>query len=384
MSAQPRRPSRGRPGGPPAAGGAPARPGPRPAETALAGAGPTTADQGPVTLEDVARVAGVHYSTVSRALDPAKAWRVGASTRRHVETVALEMGYRRHMGASGLKRGRTHTVGVIVADLGNPFISPVLRGLANRLDEADLMPLITETQDDPARLSRVLNHVLERRVDAVVVGAARLGNAPILMDIARRRIPLLLFDRNVPQTGLPSCTHDHRQGGSLAAAHLLDLGHRRLAQLRGPADVSSFVDRGRGFSAAVTAAGAAETELPDVASKPSLAEGYRLARLLLGRPGRLPTAIFAHNDLMALGALDALTEAGLRCPGDVSVMGYNDSPHVDRVTPPLTTVRLHGQELGRLVGEMAVTALQSPGQIPVSLTLPPSMIIRESTAPPRE
>ena len=140
-----------------------------------------------MTLEDVARVAGVHYSTVSRALDPAKAWRVGASTRQHVETVATEMGYRRHMGASGLKRGRTHTVGVIVADLGNPFISPVLRGLANRLDEASLMPLITETQDDPARLSRVLNHVLERRVDAVVVGAARLGNAPILMEIASRR-----------------------------------------------------------------------------------------------------------------------------------------------------------------------------------------------------
>ncbi len=158
----------------PAAGSRP--PAARPPASRMPPASPADGtDQGPVTLEDVARVAGVHYSTVSRALDPAKAWRVGASTRRHVETVALEMGYRRHMGASGLKRGRTHTVGVIVADLGNPFISPVLRGLANRLDEANLMPLITETQDDPARLSRVLNHVLERRVDAVVVGAARLG-----------------------------------------------------------------------------------------------------------------------------------------------------------------------------------------------------------------
>jgi LacI family transcriptional regulator, galactose operon repressor len=337
---------------------------------------------GPVTLEDVARVAGVHYSTVSRALDPAKAWRVGASTRRHVESVAQEMGYRRHMGASGLKRGRTHTVGVIVADLGNPFISPVLRGLANRLDEADLMPLITETQDDPARLARVLNHVLERRVDAVAVGAARLGNAPILMEVARRRVPLLLFDRNVPQTGLPSCTHDHRQGGTLAAAHLLDLGHRRVAQLRGPADVSSFVDRGRGFTETIATAAITEIGVPDVAAKPTLSEGFRLARLLLSRQSEPPTAIFAHNDLMALGTLDALAEAGLRCPEDVSVMGYNDSAHVDRVTPPLTTVRLHGQELGRLVGEMAVTAMQDPEQTPVSLTLPPSIIIRGSTAAP--
>jgi LacI family transcriptional regulator len=340
------------------------------------------ASQGPVTLEDVARVAGVHYSTVSRALDPAKAWRVGAVTRLHVETVAREMGYRRHMGASGLKRGRTHTVGVIVADLGNPFIAPVLRGLANRLEEAGLMPLITETQDDPARLSRVLNHVVERRVDAVVVAAARLGNAPILMEIAHRNIPLLLVDRDVPQTGLPSCTHDHRQGGMLAARHLLDLGHTRLAQLRGPSDVSSFVDRGSGFSDAI-GPGATEIDLGETAATPSLQEGYRLFRKLLDTEPDLPTAIFAHNDLMALGALDALAEADMRCPGDISVIGYDDVLHVDRVTPPLTTVSLHTRELGRLIGEMTVTAITSPDQPPVSLTLPPSLIVRESTAPPR-
>jgi LacI family transcriptional regulator, galactose operon repressor len=326
-------------------------------------------------------VAGVHYSTVSRALDPAKAWRVGASTRLQVETIAREMGYRRHMGASGLKRGRTHTVGVIVADLGNPFISPVLRGLANRLEEAGLMPLITETQDDPARLARVLDHVLERRVDAVVVAAARLGNSPILMEVAGRNIPILLVDRNVPQTGLPSCTHDHRQGGTLAARHLLDLGHTRVAQLRGPSDVSSFVDRGHGFTDAVRAR-ATEIELASAAATPSLQEGNRLLRMLLQQERQLPTAIFAHNDLMALGALDALAEAGLQCPGDISVIGYNDSPHVDRITPPLTTIRLHTQELGRLVGEMTVTAITSPDRPPMSLTLPPSLIVRKSTAPP--
>jgi LacI family transcriptional regulator len=335
-----------------------------------------------VTLHDVARAAGVHYSTVSRALDPAKAWRVGADTRLHVQAIARQMGYRRHLGASGLKRGRTHTVAVVVADLGNPFIAPVLRGIANRLEEADLMPLITETQDDPARLSRVLNHVVERRVDAVVVAAARLGNARILMDIAHRGIPLLLADRNVPQTGLPSCTHDNTAGGTLAATHLLDLGHRRVAQLAGPQDVSSFVDRGRAFTRATAAAGASEVALPEAASTPSLAEGRRLARLLLDREADRPTAIFAHNDLIALGALEVLQEAGLRCPDDISVIGYDDLPQVDRITPPLTTVRLHGEELGRLVGEMTVSAIASPGRPPTSLTLPPRLMARASTAPP--
>ena len=344
-------------------------------------ANPDSSD-GPVTIQDVARVAGVHYSTVSRALDPAKAWRVGADTRMHVETVALKMGYRRHLGASGLKRGRTHTVGVIVADLGNPFISPVLRGLANRLDEASLMLLITETQDNPAALARVLNHLVERRVDAVVVAAARLGNASILTDMAQRQIPLLLVDRDVPQTGLPSCTHDHKLGGTMAARHLLDLGHRRIAQLRGPADVSSFVSRGLGFSETLAEAGATELLLPSQATLPSLEQGRRLLRLLLDQEPEPPTAIFAHNDLMALGALEGLTAVGLRCPGQISVVGYNDSPLVDRVTPPLTTIRLHAQELGRLVGEMTVAAIRSPDEPPSSLRLPPTLVVRASTAAP--
>jgi LacI family transcriptional regulator len=339
---------------------------------------------GPITIQDVAKVAGVHYSTVSRALDPAKAWRVGAATRLHVETVALQMGYRRHLGASGLKRGRTHTVGVIVADLGNPFISPVLRGLANRLDEANLMLLITETQDNPAALERVLNHLVERRVDAVVVAAARLGNASILTDVARRQIPLLLVDRDVPQSGLPSCTHDHKLGGALAAQHLLDLGHRRIAQLRGPADVSSFVSRGFGFAETLAAAGVTELDLRSQASLPSLEQGRRLLMLLLDREPEPPTAIFAHNDLMALGALEGLAARGLRCPDQISVVGYNDSPLVDRVTPPLTTIRLHAQELGRLVGDMTVAAIRSPEHPPSSLQLPPTLVVRASTARPAD
>jgi LacI family transcriptional regulator len=347
-----------------------------------AGTGGAGGGGGAVTLQDVARVAGVHYSTVSRALDPEKAWRVGGTTRRHVETVAREMGYRRHLGASGLKRGRTHTVAVIVADLGNPFIAPVLRGIANRLEEAGLMPLITETQDDPARLARVLNHVVERRVDAVIVSAARLGNAPILTELARRKIPLLLADRNVPQTGLPSCTHDNDAGGALAARHLLELGHRRIAQLRGPQDVSSFVDRGAAFSRTVAAAGVAEVEVGDAARTPSVDEGRRLLRLLLDQRSPRPTAVFAHNDLIALGALEVLAEAGLRCPADMSVLGYDDLPQVDKVTPPLTTVRLHGEELGRLVGEMTVATIAAPDRPPLSLTLPPRLMVRASTAAP--
>src|SRR5256886_14381550 len=160
-----------------------------------------------VTLEDVARVAGVHYSTVSRALDPSKVGRVNPGTRKHVQAVARRMGYQRDMVASGLKRGRTHTVAVVVADLANPFIAPVLRGIANRLEGAGMMSLIGETQGDSNRLARILDHLLSRRVDALILTAARLSDGPPLRRTSRQVSPLELADRVVARITLPPCTH---------------------------------------------------------------------------------------------------------------------------------------------------------------------------------
>ena len=337
--------------------------------------------RGVATLEDVARAAGVHYSTVSRALDPNKVWRVNAVTRKHVQAVARRMGYQRDMVASGLKRGRTHTVAIVVADLGNPFIAPVLRGIANRLEHAGFMSLISDTQDDSARLERILNHLLSRRVDAIILTAARLGDGAVLRRISRQGTPVVLAVRNVPGIRLPACTDDDLLGGTLAARHLLALGHRRVAQLRGPADVYSFVERGGGFSKTVAAAGAVEVEVPSTALTPTLDEGGRLMRLLLDGKRVMPTAIFAHNDLMALGALAVMRERGLNCPKDFSVIGYNDSPQVDRVMPPLTTIRQPSEELGRTAAEMTVGLLTAPDRPVASRSLAPTLVVRESTAP---
>jgi len=334
-----------------------------------------------VTLEDVARAAGVHYSTVSRALDPDRAARVNAATRKQVEAVARRMGYRRDMVASGLKRGRTHTVAVVVADLSNPFIAPVLRGIANGLESAGLMSLIGETQDDPARLARMLEHLLSRRVDAIILTSARLGDRPILRRLIRQGIPLVLAVRNVPGIRLPACTNDEALGGRLAANHLLGLGHRRLAQLRGPSDIYSILARTEGFSKAVAAAGAVEVNAPHATEAvPSVDEGARLMSRLIDSKRPLPTAVFAHNDLLAIGALASLKERGLRCPEDISLIGYHDLPQVDRITPPLTTVREPKEELGRLAAEMTIAVLDGQAR-PQRQRLPPALIVRESTAP---
>jgi LacI family transcriptional regulator len=265
--------------------------------------------------------------------------------------------------------------------LGNPFITPVLRGIANRLESAGLMSLVGETQDDNARLERILDHLLSRRVDAIILTAARVGDRPILRRLKRQGVPLVLAVRNVPGIRLPACTNDEKLGGTLAARHLLGLGHRRLAQLRGPMDIYSILERTEGFSKAVAAAGAVEVKMPHTTeATPTAEEGSRLMARLLDGKGPRPTAVFAHNDLMAIGALAALRERGLRCPEDMSVIGYHDLPQVDRITPPLTTVRQPQEELGRIAAEMTVGLLN--GQRTAQWhRLPPTLIVRESTAP---
>jgi LacI family transcriptional regulator len=333
-----------------------------------------------VTLEDVAREAGVHYSTVSRALDPAKVWRVNVSTRQHVQAVAKRMGYQPDMVASGLKRGRTNTVAVVVADLGNPNIAPVLRGIANGLEPAGMMSLVCETLDDSARLERTLNHLLSRRVDAIIMTAARKRDAPRLREL-RRRIPLLLAVQNVPGIRLPASTSDDFLGGVLAAQHLLSLGHRRLAQLRGPTDINSCLERAKGFSATVAAAGAVEVVVRSTAPVGSPEEGARLMRKLLDSKGTRPTGIFTHHDLMAFGALTVAEERGLMCPRDLSIVGYHDLPHVDRIVPPLTSIQQERERLGRIAAELLVQLLASPNRPPAARKLAPTLVVRRSTGP---
>jgi len=337
-----------------------------------------------VTLQDVARAAGVHYSTVSRALDPAAVRRVSVDTRKRIQAVAKKMGYQPDMVASGLKKGRTQTVAAIVADLGNPSIAPVLRGIANRLEPAGFMPLFAETQDDSSRLERILNHLLSRRVDAIILTAGRVGDVRILRRIKGHGIPVVLALQDVPGIRLPSCTNDDLLGGTLAAQHLLALGHRRLAQLRGPADVQSLSERAEGFSKAIAAAGATEVVIRSTAPRGTAEDGRRLMGLLLDGKRARPTGIFAHHDLMALGALTVAEERDLNCPRDLSIIGYHDLPSVERLVPALTTIRQPLEEAGRAASEMVLHMLNSSTSQPASRRLAPTLMVRQSTGPPPE
>ena len=338
-------------------------------------------DVATVTLKDVAQRAGVDVSTASRALSADKSSLVRASTRNRVLAAAEELGYRGNLQASALRRGRTGTVGVIVADLGNPFIGPVLRGIAGTLGNRDLLPIMAETGDQSSVLAKVCDKLLAQRVDGIVTTAGRYGDRSLLKRVAQE-VPLVLAVRDLPGSGIPAISHDDIAGGRLAAQHLLDLDHTRLAQLEGPEDIWSFEGRAQGFRDAVEAAGATCVDIRKSIRLPTIDAGRQLAGELLDRGGPLPTAVFAHNDTMAIGAIATFRERGLSVPDDISVVGYNDSPLTDQIQPPLTTVRLPGYELGRLAAELILTHIDGAESTTDRVVMAPDLTVRRSTAKP--
>ncbi|CAN5239386.1 LacI family DNA-binding transcriptional regulator [soil metagenome] len=344
-------------------------------------------ESGPPTLKDVADRAGVHVGTASRALSDDQSHLVSEETRARVRSAADALGYRTNALAQSLRKGTTGVVGVVVADLSNPFVVSLLRGVEHEARSRDVMPLVAETHDEPDILRSVLTRLLRQRVDAIILSAIHTTDEELVADL-ERRVPVVLAVRGVGEGFDVTAEARHLEvlqddvlGARTAVNHLIGLGHRRIAQLPGNQQISSFAGRTEGYRAAL----AAHPDVEDVSTgaiaiDSTVAEGRRLATELLRRSAEhRPTAIFAHNDQMAVGALDALRDAGLRCPDDVSVVGYNDAPLSDHIDPPLTTVRLPSFELGRHSARLAFAAIASGVTKPERIVLAPEFIERKST-----
>jgi LacI family transcriptional regulator len=338
---------------------------------------------GPATLRDVARVAGVHPGTVSRALNPQTRGLVNERTARRVLAAAEELGYRPNPIARGLRTNRSNTIGVLVPDLLNPLFAAVVRGIEDGLREAGYTPLIANTDNDAERERVAYEAMSARQVDGFIAATARRDQW-LLADRVESGPKLVLVNRRVDSDAIPAVTGDDHEGVRLAVRHLAELGHRRIAHLAGSQTLYTGWSRYQGFRDGMRACGLeVDPGLIVFSDAFTEREGARCCGQLLERR-RDFTAIVAGNDLLALGCYDALKERGLGCPEDVSVVGYNDMPFVDRFQPALTTVRVPHYELGATAAELMLEQLQERGARPRQLLLTPKLVVRSSTAPVRQ
>ncbi len=333
------------------------------------------------TLADVAADLGLNASTVSRALDPSRHSMVSSSTRERVVSAAGRLGYRPDLRARSLMTGRTQTIVVIAANLGNTTVTPVLHGVASRVAVEGIVPIIAETNDDSAVLLELIDHMLSRRVDAIIVMGARRQDAAAI-ESAARLVPVVVTFRPLLDVAVPVIMVDDRKGGALVAAHFASLGHQLVAQLPGPSDVMNFLLRDEGFSATAKETGLDVVVTPDEAEVPTFEEGQRLMRELLDSDDRKPTAIFAHNDPMAIGAMSVLDERGIKIPADLSIAGYNDMPFTAFLACPLTTVRYPGWEVGHAAADAVIRMLAGEGKV-ASVCVDPEFVPRASTSSAR-
>jgi LacI family transcriptional regulator len=336
----------------------------------------------PVTIRDVARAAKVHPGTVSRALNSDTRALVNPETAERVIEAAERLGYRPNRIARGLKTSRSHTIGVLIPDITNPLFPPILRGIEDRLEDAGYTPLIVNTDNDPERERSVLEAMDARQVDGFISATARLDRE-LLAELAARGTPLVLVNRSFEDGRVPAVAVDDRRGIRLAVGHVTELGHTRIGHIAGPQNLSTGHRRYLGFLEAMRAGG---LEVPDehvqFAAAFTEEEGAAACTELLDVAPEL-TAIVAANDLLAIGCYDALEARGGRCPDDVSIVGFNDMPFLDRLRPPLTSVRVPQREIGKVAADLLLERLSGDSQTVREILLEPTLVVRGSTAPPR-
>nr|WP_240044117.1 LacI family DNA-binding transcriptional regulator [Plantibacter flavus] len=342
------------------------------------------------TIFDVARLAGVSHQTVSRVLNDLP--NVRPATRQRVEQAITQLRYTPSQAARSLVTRRSRTIGLITT--GGPDYGPSSTALGFNEAARDAryaVSMASMLESDPASLRQAVELLLRQNVEAIVLIAAHRGALDAVRGI-ELGVPLVAVESS-RRDGFHRVSIDQYQGARILVDHLVGLGHRRIAHLAGPADSVDALERVRGWRDALSEHGLVARE--PLVGDWTPASGFRLGRELVAglgvgddddgrageRVGGLFTAVFAANDQMALGVIHALSERGLRVPGDVSVVGFDDIPEAEHFAPPLTTMRQDFPELGRTIMSTLLEVLSDADSVGVVRSVP-QLIVRESTAAP--
>ena len=339
----------------------------------------TNLRQPTVTIKDVAQACGVAPSTVSNALT-GKGY-VRAKTRDQVIAAAARLGYRASSLARGLRLQRTWTVGVLLADIANPFFPDLVRGMEDVLWARHYNLMLCNTDYDKEKEAAYLRHLVDKRLDGLIL-ASTAADSPHVMLLRERGMPFVMLNRRHRTLATDYVGIDNRRGTASAVQHLAELGHSRIAFIRGPQDSSAAEDRLSGYLDEMRRQFALFDEQLIAPGDYSIEAGKgACARFLaLDQP---PTAIVSANDFMAIGAMATLRERGLAVPRDMSVTGFDDIYVAALPWFELTTLRPHSRELGTRTAEVLLARIDKTANGPADIVLAPTLIQRGTTAPPR-
>lgn len=330
------------------------------------------------TIRDVAERAGVSITTVSHVVNRTR--KVEPATAARVEAAIEELGYRPNALARSMRRGTTHTVGVVVPDIANPFFGDLARSLEDHMFEAGYSAIICNSDGDEEKEARYLEVLQSKQVDGLLLVAASHPSDGLL-GIVERGTPAIVVDRELDALAVPQVLVANSEGGKLAGRHLLELGHRDIGVIAGPGGLGTSARRLDGLRAALAEGG---LDLPPervVLGDFRAASGRAAMEGWLGREAR-PTAVFAENDLMAIGALSAAHAAGIDVPKQLTVVGFDGIAFGADVTPPLTTVAQSADAMATAAIDLLMERLRDPAAEPRTVELPVSLEVRGSSAPP--
>jgi len=329
---------------------------------------------GEVTIFDVAREAGVSYATVSRVINNKD--HVKPDKRERVRRAMARLGYVVNQQARSLAGGKSQVVGLLVPGLDTSYIGEIVRGIDAELASVSYDLMLYTTHDRKTRESTYAAMITQGLADGLLLILPRDPGA-YLEALRRRAFPYVLIDHQGIDESGPSVGATNRSGGYAATRYLIELGHRRIGLITGSIDLGCSIDRLAGYRDALAECGIAFDPALVRQGEFAQPDGYRGARELLDLPER-PTAIFASNDVMAFGVMDAVREAGLRIPADVSIIGFDDIPQASHVRPNLTTIRQPLGQMGRTATRMLLQQIASPATEPARIELSTELIVRDS------
>jgi LacI family transcriptional regulator len=330
------------------------------------------------TIYDVARLAGVSTATVSRALNGTA--RIAPATEAAIAAAIEQLGYSPSTIARSLRTKSTQTIALLLPDITNPFYAALVSGIQQSALSRRHTMLLCTTEGDPEREEQYLNLLRAKSVDGALVDGLVLPSDRIARFV-RDGFPIVCLDRDIDSRSIPLVQVDNRLGGRLAAEHLLSLGHTTIAHVAGPRRMRISADRLTGFREAHGHFALTPNERAIVDGNFTEEGGYESVRRLL-HDGVQFTAVFAANDLSALGAVTALTQGGLRVPDDVSVVGFDDLRLAAYTSPPLTTVHQPATEIAQRATEILIDLTHGKKVRKMHQLLPPRLVVRHSTAPP--